>query len=62
MNPDDRPAGSGALLAFTLCVAALTLVLWIEWASSQDRGLFAPSPDSRMAADHDVAAAQSSGG
>lgn len=55
MSPEDRPSGTGALLVFTLCVAALTLVLWIEWVSSQDRGLFMPASDSLMAADTDVA-------
>jgi hypothetical protein len=54
MSPEDRPR-TGALLVFTLCVAALTLVLWIEWVSSQDRGLFTPASDSLMAADTEVA-------
>ncbi|MDB5426757.1 MAG: hypothetical protein JWR47_2571 [Phenylobacterium sp.] len=58
MSPEDR---TGALLVFTLCVAALTLVLWIEWVSSQDRGLFAPASDSLMAAETDVAAGRPPG-
>jgi hypothetical protein len=54
MSPEDRPR-LGALFVFTLCVAALTLVLWIEWVSSHDRGLFASPSDSLMAADtHDT--------
>jgi hypothetical protein len=51
MSPEDR---TGALLVFTLCVAALTLVLWLEWVSSQDRGLFMPASDSLVAADTHV--------
>ena len=55
MRPENRPTRAGALLILTLCVAALTLVLWIDWVSSQDRGLFMPGSDSLMAADTDVA-------
>ena len=55
MSSEDRPR-TGALLVFTLCVAALTLVLWIEWVSSQDRGLFTQASDTLMAAETDVAA------
>ena len=51
MSPDDRPPQTGALLVFTLCVAALTCVLWIDWVSSQGQGLFSPPSDSLMAAD-----------
>jgi hypothetical protein len=55
MSPEDRP---GALLVFTLCVAALMLVLWIEWLSTRDRGLFLATSEPLMAADTDVAAAR----
>jgi hypothetical protein len=58
MSPEDR---TGALLVFTLCVAALMLVLWIEWVSSQDRGLFSPAATSLMAADTAVAAERAPG-
>jgi hypothetical protein len=61
MSPEDPPSRIGALFVFTLCVAALTLVLWIEWVSSQDRGLFTPAFDSVMAADTDVAAGRRAG-
>ena len=60
MSPEDRPR-TGALLIFTLCVAALTLVLWIEWVCSQDRGLFAPASETLMAADSDIAAGRPPG-
>jgi hypothetical protein len=53
MSPEDR---TGALLIFTCCVAALTLVLWIEWVSSQDRGLFTSAPGSLVAAQAEVVA------
>jgi hypothetical protein len=58
MSPEDR---TGALLVFTLCLAALMLVLWIEWLSSQDRGLFMAASDSFMAADTAVATGHSPG-
>jgi hypothetical protein len=58
MSPEDR---IGALLVFTLCVAALTLVLWIDWASSRDRGLFTQTSDVLMAADAGVAAGRPPG-
>jgi hypothetical protein len=60
MSPEDRPR-TGALLVFTVCVAALTLVLWIEWASSQDRGLFTLASNPLLAANTDAAAARSPG-
>ncbi|HEX3364161.1 hypothetical protein [Phenylobacterium sp.] len=53
MSPEDR---TGALLVFTVCVAALMFVLWIEWLSSQNRGLFTPASTSFFAADTAVAA------
>jgi hypothetical protein len=56
MGPEDRPPQTGPLLVFTLCVAALTAVLWIDWVSSQGRGLFAPASDSVVVADTAVAA------
>jgi hypothetical protein len=56
MSSEDPPRRMGALLVFTLCVAALTLVLWIEWVSSQGRGLFTSASDSLLAADTVVAA------
>jgi hypothetical protein len=58
MSPEDR---TGALLVFTFCVAALMLVLWIAWVSSQDRGLFTQAPDSLMAADTVAAAGHAPG-
>lgn len=60
MSPEDHPR-TGALLVFTLCVAALTFVLWIEWVSSQDRGLFTPASDSLVAAEAGVAAGRPPG-
>jgi hypothetical protein len=45
MNPENR---TGALLVLTLCVAG----------SSPDRGLFAPTSRSVLAADADAAAAR----
>ena len=58
MSPEDR---TGALLIFTLCVAALTFVLWIDWLSSRDGALFTPASVSLMAADTDVAAGRPPG-
>jgi hypothetical protein len=58
MSPEDR---TGALLVFSLCVAALTLVLWIDWVSSRDRGLFTQTSDALMAADTDVGAGRMPG-
>jgi len=55
MSDEGRPPETGALLVFTLCVAALTFVLWIEWVSSQGKGLYAPASNSVMAADMDDA-------
>jgi hypothetical protein len=60
MSSEDRPR-TGALLVFTLCVAALTLVLWIEWVSSQDNGLFTTASDTLMAAETAVAAGRPPG-
>jgi hypothetical protein len=60
MSPEGRPR-TGALLVFTFCVAALTLVLWIDWASLQGQGLFMPASNSLMAADSDVAAGRPPG-
>ncbi|THD79299.1 MAG: hypothetical protein E7812_09495 [Phenylobacterium sp.] len=61
MSPEDRPPDTGALLVFTLCVAALTLVLWINWVTSQDRGLFMPPSDSLVAAETHGAAGRPPG-
>lgn len=58
MSPEDR---TGALLVFTLCVAALTLVLWIDWVCSRDRGLFAQTSNPLLAADTDVQVGRLSG-
>jgi hypothetical protein len=58
MSPEDR---TGPLLVFTLCVAALMLVLWMDWVSSRGRGLFTPASPSPMAADTDAAASRPPG-
>ena len=61
MSPEHPPPRTGALLVFTICVAALTLVLWFEWVSSQDAGLFMPASDSLMAAGTGVPAGRPPG-
>ncbi len=58
MSPEDR---IGALVVFTLCVAALTLVLWIDWVSSRDRGLYMQASDTFIAEDADNGAVRPSG-
>ena len=56
MSPEDRPPQTGPLLVLTLCVAALTAVLWIDWVSSRDQGLFTASSDALTVADSGPAA------
>jgi len=46
VSPEDHPPEPVEALVLTLCVAALTFVLWIEWVSSHDRDLFTPASDS----------------
>ena len=55
MNPQDPPPRTGALWVFTLCAAALTLAIWMEWMSTQDRGLFMPASAAPADASTDVA-------